>query len=69
MDPVQKVSVNTAAIAALQQSNEPAPNKDAEVVAKLALVPSKPKASVHEFGQDVKQAAEAAMADAMPTSA
>ena len=63
MDPVQKVSVNTAAIAALQQSNEPAPNKDAEAVSSSARVPVQPRASTHEFSQDVRQAAEKAMLD------
>jgi flagellar protein FlaG len=63
MDPVQKVSVSTAAIPAMQMPNEPAPTKDAEAVAKVASVPAQPKASIHEFGQDVKQVAEAAMAD------
>ena len=63
MDPVQKVNVNSAALQALQKPNEPAPNQDAEAVAKVASVPTQPKASIHEFGQDVKQAAEAAIAD------
>ena len=63
MDPVQKVSVKSAATLAPQMPNEPAPNKDAEVVSKVVSVPTQPKASIHEFGQDVKQAAEAAMAD------
>jgi flagellar protein FlaG len=43
--------------------NEPAPTKDAEVVSKVASVPLHPQASVKEFGQDVKQAAEKAMLD------
>lgn len=63
MDPVQKVSVSTAAMPALQMPNEPAPNKDAEAVSKVVTVSTQPKASIHEFGQDVKQVAEAAMAD------
>lgn len=63
MDPVQKVNVNSAAIQAMQKPNEPAPTQGAEAVAKVASVPTQPKASIHEFGQDVKQAAEAAMAD------
>lgn len=63
MDPVQKVSVSTAAMPALQMPNEPAPNKDAEAVSKVITVSTQPKASIHEFGQDVKQVAEAAMAD------
>lgn len=63
MDPVKNVSVGSVAISVKPTSNEPAPIKDAEVVSKSASVPVKPKASVHEFGQDVKQVAEAAMAD------
>jgi flagellar protein FlaG len=63
MDPVQKVSVSTAAIPALQKPNESAPNKDVEAAVKVATVPVKPKVSIHEFGQDVKQVAEEAMAD------
>jgi flagellar protein FlaG len=63
MDPVQKVSVSTAAIPALQKPNESAPNKDVEAAVKVATVPAKPKVSIHEFGQDVKQVAEEAMAD------
>ena len=64
MDPVQKVSVNSVAISAIQIPNEPsAPNKDAQAVSKAASVPSQPTASVHEFSQDIKQVAEAAMAD------
>ena len=63
MDPVQKVSVSTAAIPALQKPNESAPNKDVEAAVKVATLPAKPKASIQEFGQDVKQVAEEAMAD------
>jgi flagellar protein FlaG len=63
MDPVQKVSVSTAAIPALQKPNESAPNKDVEAAVKVATVPAKPKVSIHEFGQDVKQVAEEAMAE------
>ena len=42
---------------------EPAPNKDAEAVSTSARVPAQPRASTHEFSQDVKQAAEKAMLD------
>ena len=63
MDPVQKVIVSTAAISAMQKPNESAPNKDVEAADKVASVPAKPSASIHEFGQDVKQVAEEAMAD------
>jgi flagellar protein FlaG len=63
MDPVQKISVNSAAYAPKPMPNEPAPTKDAEVVSKVASVPVHPQASVKEFSQDVKQAAEKAMLD------
>ena len=63
MDPVQKVSTNAAALPAMQMPTEPAPNQNAEAVSKVASVPVQPKASIHEYGQDVKQVAEAAMAD------
>ena len=63
MDPVKNVSASSAAVAVKSIPNEPAPTKDAEAVSKSASVPVQPKASIHEFGQDVKQVAEAAMAD------
>ena len=63
MEPVQKVSANAAALPAMQMPTEPAPNQNAEAVSKVASVPVQPKASIHEYGQDVKQVAEAAMAD------
>ena len=63
MDPVQKVNLNSVATKAIQIPNEPAPNKDAEAVSKAVSVPLQPSASIHEFSQDVKQVAEAAMVD------
>ena len=63
MEPVQNISVNSAAYVPKPIPNEPAPTKDAEVVSKVASVPLHPQASVKEFGQDVKQAAEKAMLD------
>ena len=63
MDPVQNVSVNSAVYAPKSTQNEPAPTKDAEAVSKVASVPVLPQASVKEFSQDVKQAAEKAMLD------
>ena len=42
---------------------EAAPNKDAEVVARVARVPLHPQSDINEFSQDVKQAAEKAMQD------
>ncbi len=63
MDPVQNISVNSAAYVPKPMPNQPARTKDAEVVSKVASVPLHPQASVKEFGQDVKQAAEKAMLD------
>jgi flagellar protein FlaG len=63
MDPVTKISVNSAVYIPKQIPNEPAPTKDAEAVSKVASVPVQPQASVKEFSQDVKQAAEKAMID------
>ena len=63
MDPVTKISVNSAVYVPKPMQNEPAPTKDAEAVSKVASVPVQPQASVKEFSQDVKQAAEKAMVD------
>ena len=63
MDPVQNISVNSAVYTPKPMQNEPAPTKDAEAVSKVASVPVHPQASVKEFSQDVKQAAEKAMLD------
>lgn len=63
MDPVTKISVNSAVYVPKQIPNEPAPTKDAEAVSKVASVSVQPQASVKEFSQDVKQAAEKAMID------
>jgi flagellar protein FlaG len=63
MEPVQNVSVNSAAYVPKPIQNEPAPTKDAEAVSKVASVPVHPQANVKEFSQDVKQAAEKAMLD------
>lgn len=63
MDPLQNVNLSSAAFAAQPIRNEPAPTKDAEAVSKVVSAPVQPKASIHEFGQDVKQVAEAAMED------
>ncbi len=63
MDPVTKISVNSAVYVPKQIPNEPAPTKDAEAVSKVASVSVQPRASVKEFSQDVKQAAEKAMID------
>ena len=63
MDPVQNISVNSAAYVPKPIPNEPAPTKDAEAVSKVASVPVQSQASVKEFSKDVKQAAEKAMLD------
>jgi flagellar protein FlaG len=42
---------------------ELAPNKNAEAVSNSARVPAQPRASTHEFSQDVRHAAEKAMLD------
>ena len=63
MDPVKNISVNSAAYVPKPMPNEPAPPKDAEALSKVASVPVQPQASVKEFSQDVKQAAEKAMLD------
>jgi uncharacterized FlaG/YvyC family protein len=63
MDPVQNISVSSAAYVPKPMPNEPAPTKDAEAVSKVDSVPLQPHASVKEFSKDVKQAAEKAMLD------
>ena len=63
MDPVTKISVNSAVYVPKQIPNEPAPTKDAEAVSKVASEPVQPPVSVKEYSQDVKQAAEKAMVD------
>ncbi len=63
MDPVKNISVNSAAYVPKPMPNEPAPPKDAEAVSKVANIQVQPQASVKEFSQDVKQAAEKAMVD------
>jgi flagellar protein FlaG len=63
MEPVQIISVNSAAYVPTPMQNEPARTQDAEAVSKAASVPLHPQASVKEFSQDVKQAAEKAMLD------
>jgi flagellar protein FlaG len=63
MEPVQNISVNSAVYTPKPMQNEPAPTKDAEAVVKVVSVPVHPQASVKEFSQDVKQAAEKAMLD------
>jgi flagellar protein FlaG len=63
MDPVKNISVNSAAYVPKPMPNEPAPTKDGEAVSKVVSIPVLPQASIKEFSQDVKQAAEKAMVD------
>jgi flagellar protein FlaG len=63
MDPVSINTVTQGAYTPKPTLTEPAPNKDAEAVSTSARVPAQPRASTHEFSQDVKQAAEKAMLD------
>ena len=63
MDPVSINTVTQGTYTPKPTLTEPAPNKDAEAVSTSARVPAQPRASTHEFSQDVKQAAEKAMLD------
>jgi len=63
MDSVKNISVETGSYLPKQMPAEPNPNQDAAAVAKVASAPARPQASIHEFGQDVKQAADKAMED------
>lgn len=63
MDPVPLIAVKQGAYAPKPTLPQPAPNMDAEAVAQIARVPLHPQASIHEFNQDVKQAAEKAAQD------
>jgi flagellar protein FlaG len=63
MDPVSINTVTQGTYIPKPTLTEPAPNNDAEAVSTSARVPAQPRASTHEFSQDVKQAAEKAMLD------
>ena len=63
MEPVQNISVNSAAYVPNQMSTESASTQDVQAVSKAVSIPLKPQADIKEFGQDVKQAAEKAMLD------
>lgn len=63
MDPVPLIAVKPGSYAPKPTLPQPAPNMDAEAVAQIARVPLHPQASIHEFNQDVKQAAEKAAQD------
>lgn len=63
MDPVPLIAVKSGSYAPKPTLPQPASNQDAEAVGKIASVPLNPQGSVHEFNQDVKQAAEKAAQD------
>jgi flagellar protein FlaG len=63
MDPVSTIAGKQGTYVPKPTLTEPAPNKDAEAVSSSARLPAQPRASTHEFSQDVKQAAEKAMLD------
>lgn len=63
MDPVPLIAVKPGSYAPKPTLPQPASNQDAEAVAQIARVPLHPQASIHEFNQDVKQAAEKAAQD------
>lgn len=63
MDPVPLIAVKQGSYAPKPTLPQPAANMDAEAVAQIARVPLHPQASIHEFNQDVKQAAEKAAQD------
>ena len=63
MDPVPLIAVKPGSYAPKPTLPQPASNHDAEAVAQIARVPLHPQASIHEFNQDVKKAAEQAAQD------
>jgi flagellar protein FlaG len=63
MDPVPLIAVKQGSYAPKPTLPQPAVNMDAEAVAQIARVPLHPQASIHEFNQDVKQAADQAAQD------
>ncbi len=63
MDPVPLIAVKPGSYAPKPTLPQSAPNMDAEAVAQIARVPLHPQASIHEFNQDVKKAAEQAAQD------
>jgi flagellar protein FlaG len=62
MDPISVNAVKPGSFVSNVKSPEPASNKDAEVVAKVASVPL-PKSDVKASSQELKEAAETAMKD------
>ena len=63
MNQVPLIAVKEGSYAPKPTLIAPAPNQDAEAVAQIARVPLHPQASIHEFNNDVKQAAEKAAQD------
>jgi len=62
MDPISANAVKLGSFVPNVKTSEPASNKDAEVVAKVASVPL-PKSDVKASSQELKEAAETAMKD------
>ena len=62
MEPISSTAVKLGSILSNVKTNESAPNKDAQAVAKVANVPL-PKSDVKVSSQDLKEAAETAMKD------
>jgi len=62
MDPISANAVKPESFVPNVKASEPASNKDAEVVAKVASVPL-PKSDVKASSQELKEASETAMKD------
>ena len=62
MDPISANAVKPESFVPNVKASEPASNKDAEVVAKVASVPL-PKSDVKASSQELKEAADTAMKD------
>ena len=62
MDPISANAVKPGSFVQNVKTSEPASNKDAEVVAKVASVPL-PKSDVKASSQELKEASETAMKD------
>ena len=62
MDPISSNAVKPGSFVPNVKTSEPASNKDAEAVAKVASVPL-PKSDVKASSQELKEAAETAMKD------
>ena len=62
MDPISANAVKLGSFVSNVKTSEPASNKDAEAVAKVASVPL-PKSDVKASSQDLREAAETAMKD------